>query len=149
MCIRDRYGTTVHVQVVNATLVQAMLSGKTPDVVLTMSRTQPVNMAMRGVLYDLSTLPGFEELVNDPAQYMPGATLPYEYNGGCYALPDTQLYYMLFSRTDVLAEMGLEVPKTWDEFLAAVTMAQRYNLQVGICLLYTSVEAVQILFKGE
>lgn len=134
--IRDmfttEYGTTVHVQVVNATLVQAMLSGKTPDVVLTMSRTQPVNMAMRGVLYDLSTLPGFEELVNDPAQYMPGATLPYEYNGGCYALPDTQLYYMLFSRTDVLAEMGLEVPKTWDEFLAAVTMAQRYNLQVGI-----------------
>ncbi len=134
--IRDlftaQYGTTVHLQVVNATLVQAILSGKTPDCVLTMSRTQPVNMAMRGVLYDLSTLPGYDELVNDPAQYMPGATIPYEYNGGCYALPDTQIFYMLFCRTDVLAEMGLSVPKTWDEFLYAVTVAQRYNLQIGI-----------------
>ena len=27
---------------------------------------------------------------------------------------------MLFSRTDVLAEMGLEVPKTWDEFLLSL-----------------------------
>ena len=43
----------VLVEQVNATLVQGVISGNSPDLYLHMARTEPVNLAMRGVLYDL------------------------------------------------------------------------------------------------
>lgn len=45
---------SVDVQLVNASVVQAILSGNGPDCILQQNRTEPVNLAMRGALYDLS-----------------------------------------------------------------------------------------------
>ena len=45
----------VNLKLVNASVVQAVLSGNGPDCFLQMTRSEPVNLAMRGVLYDLST----------------------------------------------------------------------------------------------
>lgn len=45
-----------------------------------------MNLAMRGILVDLSRFEDFPAVCD---RFMPGATVPYEYQGGCYALPDT------------------------------------------------------------
>lgn len=129
-------GINVTVKVTNASIIQGILAGKGPDVMLNMSRTEPVNLAMRGALVDLSEFEDYGEVIK---RFNSGATVPYEYKEGAYALPDTQNFYMLFARTDILEESGLEIPKTWDEFFRAVTVLQRSNLQAS--LPYTQITA--------
>lgn len=115
----------VCVQQVNASVVQGVISGNSPDLYLHMARTEPVNLAMRGVLYNLKNFDDYEEVLKN---FQPDAQIPYEYKGGCYALPDTQSFYVMFSRTDILAKMGIKIPKTWDEFLTATGILQRNNM---------------------
>ena len=115
----------VRVEQVNASLVQGVISGNSPDLYLHMSRTEPVNLAMRGVLYDLKNFDDYEEVLKT---FQKDAQIPYEYKGGCYALPDSQVFYVMFCRTDILGKMGIEIPKTWDEFLTATGILQRNNM---------------------
>ena len=84
---------------------------------------------MRGILVDLSRFEDFPAVCD---RFMPGATVPYEYQGGCYALPDTQNFYMMFCRTDVFEDLGIDIPTTWTEFLNVLTVLARSNLQIGL-----------------
>ena len=113
----------------SSTLVQATLAGKGPDVAIFTPKDTPVNLAMRGALTDLSSLNGFKDVYN---QFYESAWIPYEYNGGIYAVPETQNYDMLFYRTDILEELGLNPPKTWDEFYSVVELLQKSNLEMGV-----------------
>lgn len=126
-------GIGVDIKMTNATIIQGMLSGNGPDCYLHMSRTEPVNLAMRGALYDLSKFEDFDEVVNNRF-INETATVPYQYNGGTYALPDTQTFSLMFYRKDILAELGIEVTNdwTWDDFIAASAVIMRNNMQVGL-----------------
>lgn len=126
--VRD-YGIHANVSIVNATLIQAILAGDGPDVMLQLGRTEPVNYAMRGALYDLRK---FEDLPEVLKRFNTGAEVPYQYEGGLYALPDTQSFYLMFLRTDILSKLGIDPPKTWDEFITASNLLQRNNLQVYV-----------------
>lgn len=123
------YGIEVEVQVTNATIVQALISGNGPDMVLQMARTEPVNLAMRGAIYDLTNFEDYEEVLK---RFADGAETPYCYEGGTYALPDTQVYNVLFYRKDILAEMGLSVPTTWEEFNEVSKTLLHNNLSVSL-----------------
>lgn len=39
---------------------------------------------------------------------------------------------MLFCRTDILEELGLAVPETWEDIYAALTVLNRNHLQLGL-----------------
>ena len=45
-------GINVRVEQVNASLIQGIVSNNSPDLYLQLSRTEPVNLAMRGFLED-------------------------------------------------------------------------------------------------
>ena len=113
----------------SSTLVQATLAGKGPDVALFTPRDTPVNLAMRGALADLSQLEGFDEIYED---FYPSAWIPYEYEDGIYAVPETQNFDMLFYRTDIFGELGLSAPETWEEFYTVIEVLQKYNLEMGV-----------------
>ena len=49
-----------------------------------------------------------------------------------YGLPETQNFTMMFIRDDVLANLGIEIPKTWDDILAAIPVLQANNMQIGM-----------------
>lgn len=118
-------GINVNLEVVNADLIKGMLSNNQPDLALHMSRAVPVNLAMRGALYDLSNFSDYNETV---AQFGESATVPYEYADGVYALPDQQSFYLMFYRKDILEELRIAVPETWEEFMAATAVLQRNNM---------------------
>ncbi len=122
-------GIKVDIRLVNASLVQAILASNGPDVAINVARDQPVNLAMRNALVDFSKIEGFEDIKKD---YNPTAFDPYCYNGGCYGIPDSQIFPMMFYRTDIFEEMGLECPETWEEFSALAPILQRNNMRVGI-----------------
>jgi ABC-type glycerol-3-phosphate transport system substrate-binding protein len=136
-------GIDVRLRLVNATVIQGLLSGRGPDCLLQTSRSEPVNLAMRGALYDLSAFDDFKDVIG---RFKPGACIPYEYKGGTYALPDTQGFFMLFARTDILNSMGIAVPDTWNEFIDAGKLLARKNLQCA--LPYTQITDMGLLNIG-
>lgn len=118
-------GINVNLQITNASLINGMLSGNAPDLALHLARTEPVNLAMRGALYDLSAFDDYESVTE---RFGESASIPYKYGDGVYALPDTQAFFMMFYRSDILEELEIEVPETWDEFIAATAVLQRNNM---------------------
>ena len=137
------YGIDVSLKLVDANLIQAFLSGNPPDAAIMMARGQPVNLAIRGALADLSKMPGFSEITSE---FQDDAVVPYCFNGGCYGLPDSQSFYMMFYRKDVLNRLGIEVPKTWDELYDAMRILQINNMDVGMP--YSGIDATAAVDAG-
>ena len=124
-----KYDTKVNIQLVSGSLIQAILAGKAPDVVLTQGETDVINYAMRGAVKDLTRFDDFDEIIN---RFSKGAERPFTYENGVYAIPETQGYQMMFVRNDILADLGLETPKTWNDFITKIfPVLQRDNLVVG------------------
>lgn len=119
----------VDLKIANASVIQGVLSGNGPDVILQQVRTEPVNLAMRDVLYNLSSFEDCDEVLE---QFVEGAEVPYIYEGNLYALPDTQSFNMFYYRTDIFEELGLQVPKTWDEFNTVARVLKRRNFDVWL-----------------
>lgn len=125
------YGINVEVSLVGGsdTLVQAVLAGEGPDVALFTSVDTPVNLAMRGMLLDLSQFEGYEEVLED---FTDSAVTPFRYKDGLYAFPETQNFNMIFYRTDIYEELGLMPPETWDEFYEQIIRLSNNNYMVGV-----------------
>ncbi len=123
-------GIGIELELVTGAIIEATLAGKGPDIALSRANTDPVNFAMRNALYDLSTFDDYEEVAEN---FVEGAMIPFEYKGGVYALPETMSYQMMFVRTDILADLGLELPETWDELLTEVyPIVSRNNMEIGV-----------------
>lgn len=110
-------------------LVLANATNKVPDVAIGIGEGKPSEFAFRNSAVDLSALEGFDELVS---HFAPGAMLPYYYDGGYYAIPETVQLKMLFYRKDILEQLGLGVPDTWDDVYAMLPTLQQngYNFYV-------------------
>ncbi len=65
-------------------------------------------------------------------RFSESATIPFTLYGETFAIPETQTFPMLFYRKDILADLGLEVPKTWDEVLSMIPVLQFNNMEVGL-----------------
>ncbi len=135
MLVRDSFSQqypniAVSIKISNASMVQGVLSGNGPDVTLMHSRAEPVNLAMRGVLYDMRQFADCDEVL--AKRFKPGAADPYIYRNGLYALPDSQSFFVMFYRTDVFEELELTVPKTWDEFNTVARILTRNNLDAWV-----------------
>ena len=127
-------GIKVNVKLVVAdTLLTAVVAGNGPDVVLSLGSWFPVNYAMRHAVEDLTQFPDYEEVVKP---FYESALIPASYDDGTkvgiYALPETQQFPVLFYRKDVLEELGLEPPNTWDDLIALLPTIQGNNMSVGI-----------------
>lgn len=124
-------GISVEVSLVSGsdTLVQAVLAGEGPDAALFTSVDTPVNLAMRDVALELSQFEGFEETLT---QFTQSAVTPFRYKDGCYALPETQNFNVIFYRTDVYSELGLAPPETWEEFYDQIIRLSNENYMVGV-----------------
>lgn len=136
-------GIGVNLSIVQSGLMQAVMADAGPDVTIMLGRGDPVNYALRGAVLPLDEFEGFDELVDE---YMPGAMEPFYWNGHYWGLPNSQNFYVMFYRTDVFDELGLEPPTTWDELLLVAETLQRNNMNIG--LPYTSLDAYQSVSTG-
>jgi ABC-type glycerol-3-phosphate transport system substrate-binding protein len=124
------YGIGVNLRLVDGSAVlPAVVAGIGPDLVLSMGLPDPVNFAMRNAAVDLTRFPDFPEI---RTRFEESAMVPFEFNGGYFALPETQIFNVMFYRTDVLADLGVEPPQTWDDVQALMPTLQRNNMAIGI-----------------
>lgn len=105
-------------------IIPATLAGEGPDVVVGITEQQVMNFAIRNALVDLTKMPGFEE---EYKKYYPSAFEGVTYKNGIFGLPEQQTFMMLFYRKDILDELGLSVPKTWDEVKEIIPILQMNN----------------------
>lgn len=107
-------------------LLPATLANEGPDLALQMGEDVPVNYAMRSASADLSVFPDYEEVAT---RFRESAITPFNYDGGVYALPETQMFPVMFYRKDILEELELTVPETWDDVYSMISVLQRNNLE--------------------
>lgn len=127
-------GIKVNVQLVAPdAILNAVMAGIGPDVILSVDGWFAVNYAMRNAVEDLTQFPDFEEVVKP---FYQSALEPLTYDDGehkgIYALPETQLFSVLFYREDILNDLGLEIPETWDDLIAMLPTIQGNNMSVGV-----------------
>lgn len=122
-----RMGINVDLKLVpQGVVLPATLAGEGPDVALGLWGDTTINFAMRGAAHDLSQFDDFDEVAN---QFAPCAFDVVKYQGGVYGLPETQNFFMLFYRKDVLTELGLEVPKTWEDVYDMIPYLEMNNYE--------------------
>lgn len=107
----------------------ANAAGKVPDLAIGMTEGRPVEMAIRGAALELNGFPGFEETAS---QFAPGALVPYYYDESYYALPETQKFNVLFYRKDVLQQLGLDIPETWEDVMMMLPTLQQNGYDFNI-----------------
>ncbi|GHV38475.1 ABC transporter substrate-binding protein [Clostridia bacterium] len=123
-------GVSVNVMLVDmSTLLQATLAGQGPDVSIQVGWDLPMNYGLRDAVLDLSRFP---DLADVKKRFMPSALTPYEYNGATYGLPETQVFPMMFYRKDIIAEMGLTLPETWDDVSVMLAVLARSQMEIGM-----------------
>lgn len=118
-----------NLSLVSTGINEAVLAGTTPDVALFLSSDQPINLAVRGALVDLSKFDTFDAV---KSRFGKESMLPYEYKGATYAIPITQIFNIMYVRTDIFEELGLKVPNTWREMYNVASVLQRNNMEIGI-----------------
>jgi ABC-type glycerol-3-phosphate transport system substrate-binding protein len=107
-------------------VLPATLAGEGPDVALGLGGDTTINFAMRGAAYDLSQFDDFGEVAR---RFVPCAFDVVKYQGGVYGLPETQNFFMLFYRKDVLTELGLAVPRTWEDVYEMIPYLDMNNYE--------------------
>ena len=123
-------GVKVNVEIVDpGALLNAVLAGRGPNVVLSVGADQPVNYALRGAAEDITQFEGWEEVMS---HYSESSYEQYRLDGHIYGIPETQTFNVMFYRKDVLEEMELEIPQTWKELIELLPTIQGNNLSIGI-----------------
>lgn len=107
-------------------LLPATLANEGPDVALQVGEDVPINYAMRNAAADLTQFADHEAVLS---RFRQSGIVPYEYSGGIYGLPEQQTFPMLFYRKDILQELGLEVPKTWQDVYNMISVLQKHNME--------------------
>lgn len=93
-------------------MMLAVASGTEPDIALGLDYTVPAEYGMREVAMDLSEMDDYAEIEK---RFAEGTMIPYYLNGKTYGLPETIDFGLLFYRKDILLDLNLVCPDTWDE----------------------------------
>ena len=99
------------------TIMLSVASGTAPDVALSVEYNLPNEFAFREAAVDLSQFPDFEQVTKN---FYESSLIPFKYDGGVYALPETMDFTVMIYRQDVLAELGVELPETWSDLYQKV-----------------------------
>ena len=128
-------GVKVNVEVVDpGALMNAVMAGRGPNVVLSVGADQPVNYALRNAVEDITQFDGWKEVLSHYTESSYKQYILWDENMDqhIYGIPETQTFNVMFYRSDVLEELELEVPNTWQELIEMLPTIQGNNLSVGI-----------------
>lgn len=132
-------GIAVNLKLVTGgTLLPSILAGVGPDVYLGLGQADVINYAIRGALINIDDMEGFDEVAanfNDAAMVVLRMD---DENGDshCYGLPETQLFPMMFIRTDILSGFDNINLETWDGLYTAQKDLKAKNMEIGVTTSY-------------
>lgn len=110
-------------------LLPATLADKGPDVALSIDAASVANYAFRNALEDLTK---FADCAEVTKAFNKNSLTPISFQGGLYGLPETMTYPMMFYRKDILQELGVDIPQTWDDVIRILPILQKKQLNFGL-----------------
>ncbi len=139
----SNYGINVNVQLVDMnTLLRAELAGEGPDVAIQVANTNgiagavlntgndtPVNYGLRNAVLDLNQFSDVKEVTS---RFYDSALTAFSFGGKLYALPETQTFPVMFYRKDILEELGLEIPETWEDVKVIMSVLAKNQMEFGM-----------------
>ena len=125
----EAVGVKANLQLTSASLLQTIVAGIAPDVVLSCDGSTTIEYALRGALQEFDTFKDFDDVKNN---YDEQCFVPLTLEGHIYAIPTVMAYNVLFYRKDILSDMGLTIPKTWDDVTRLITVLNKSNLEFGL-----------------
>ncbi len=112
-------------------------AGETPSFVTNTYNNVVEGNFAKAALDTITISPGMVKDENGKDVALPAAV---------YGLPRTMQFAMMFYRMDVLANIGHEVPESWDDLLSILPVLQSNNMQIGVS--YISALDFMIYQKG-
>lgn len=137
------YGVNVNVQLVDMnTLLRAELAGEGPDVAIQVANTNgiagavlntgndtPVNYGLRNAVLNLNQ---FSDVAEVKDRFYESALTAFSFDGKLYALPETQTFPVMFYRKDILNQLGLEIPETWEDVKVIMSVLAKNQMEFGM-----------------
>ena len=140
-------GIAVNLKLVNGgTLLPSILAGIGPDVYHGLGDDTVINYAIRGAIMEIEDMEREEGDTPEEAERkfrevlsnfneaaltvfrVPDADNDMHY----YGLPESQSFSMMFLRLDILNELEIEIPKTWNDLYKAQSKLQSNNMEIGV-----------------
>lgn len=90
-------------------LILANASGDAPDIATGINYAVPFELGIRGALKDLTEFDDFADVAD---RFEEGLLIPSTIDDGIYSLPETMNFWVLYVRTDIFDQLGLEIPDT-------------------------------------
>ena len=125
--------------ITGGTLLPSILADKGPDVYMGLDSTTTINYAIRGAadpIYGFDAdgnQVGFADAMDYLNENFDEAALnTIELLGKYYGVPMTMNFAMMYCRMDILLELDVTPPETWDDLLALLPMLQANNLSAGL-----------------
>jgi len=134
-------GIAVNLKLVNgSTLLPSILAGMGPDVYLGLGDATVINYAIRGALNNIEEMPVPEgETFHSWTRtyFTEASMIQLEIDDAdgdvhTYGLPETQTFQMMFVRLDILNNLGIEIPKTWEDIYTAQSILESNNMEIGV-----------------
>lgn len=129
-------GISVNLKLVNQdVLLRASLAGEGPDVGMQVGNDVPVNFGMRNAAEDLTKFNDYETVIK---QFRDSAVIPYQFEGQVFGLPEQQIFNMLFYRKDILEELNLDPPQTWEDVYTLIPVLQKNHMDFALPIAQTT-----------
>ncbi len=129
----EKTGITVKISIIkdDSKLLLANSADKQPDVALGISAWIPNEYGMRGMLYDMRLAEDYQKTTT---LFSPEQLVPMVFDNHLYGLPETENFYVLFYRKDILDELELDVPSTWEDVVNLLPVLNRHGMSYYIPL---------------
>jgi len=126
-------------------LILASAARIAPDIAMGISNYIPFNLGLRGAALDLTEFDDFLPYIS--RDYNLETLIPFYIDGKIYGVTETQDFYVLFYRKDILDKLHLSVPQTWKDVEEMMPELQRNSMNFyvpmagwsGLKPLYTTV----------
>ena len=133
--------------VAGGTLLPSILADSGPDVYLGLGQGDVINYAIRSALVNIETMGEGQDYNDDGVMDDFDTFTKNNFNEAAmivlgiedadeqmhyYGLPESQSFPMMFVRIDIMADLELEIPRTWDDLMACIPTLQANNMQIGL-----------------
>jgi len=106
-------------------LIMARAAGTNPDVAMGLGSWMPFDLALRNALHDFTKFDDFWQIMGG---YVPGSLTSYVLNEGVFAVPETITFAATVYREDILGQLNIPVPDTWDDVAQMMSELQRFDM---------------------
>lgn len=125
-----QYGIGVDLKLIDGnSLLPAVATGNGPDISISLAAKTIMDYGFRGALYNLSNFSDHEQALES---FFDEAAIPFKYNGSLYALPESYSFSLLYYRKDILEQMGMQVPQTWQDVYQMLPRLSNNYLSFGL-----------------